>query len=127
MRKTRTVYLLSFYIENASPAKVSAPYMKPFKIQIKNAQNRNRTSDTRDFQSSALPTELSGQEYGILRNRALLYMELSEFVNLFFEKFASRNYLDESGREEDNDSMRMTLKGQKEEDKNGTFTCGFLF
>ena len=55
-------------------------------------------------------------------------MELSEFVNLFFEKFASRNYLDESGREEDNDRMRMTLKGQKkEEDKNGTFTCGFLF
>jgi len=45
----------------------------------------------------------------------------------FLKKFASRNYLDESGREEDNDSMRITLKGQKEEDKNGTFTCGFLF
>ena len=48
-------------------------------------------------------------------------------LSIFFKKFASRNYLDESGREEDNDNMRITLKGQKEEDKMALLHVDFFF
>ena len=64
---------------------------------------------------------------GILRNPCSIVHGIARICQSFFKKVASRNYLDESGREEDNNCMRITLKGQKEEDKNGTFTCEFLF
>ena len=57
--------------------------LKLFKIQIKNAQNRNRTSDTRIFSPLLYQLSYLGRNTEFSEVRVLLYMELSEFVNLF--------------------------------------------
>ncbi len=66
--------------------------LKPFKIQIKNAQNRNRTSDTRIFSPLLYQLSYLGRNTEFSEIRVPLYMELPEFVNLFLKiRFSKRS------------------------------------
>ena len=68
-----------------------------FKIQIKNAQNRNRTSDTRIFSPLLYQLSYLGRNTEFSEIRALLYMELSEFVNLFLKNSLLETILTKAG------------------------------
>ena len=66
-------------------------------MQIKNAQNRNRTSDTRIFSPLLYQLSYLGRNTEFSEIRVLLYMELSEFVNLFLKKSLLETILTKAG------------------------------
>ena len=61
------------------------------------AQNRNRTSDTRIFSPLLYQLSYLGGNTEFSEIRALLYMELPEFVNLFFKKSLLETILTKAG------------------------------
>ena len=63
----------------------------------KNAQNRNRTSDTRIFSPLLYQLSYLGRNTEFSEIRVLLYMELSEFVNLFLKNSLLETILTKAG------------------------------